>query len=204
MKEESNIYISEDAIIEEGVTIYPNVSIRGKSIIKKGTVIDSNTIITDSVVGEDNHIINSVIESGNTIGNHNKIGPFTHLRENNKIGDYNQIGSYVEVKESLIDSHNQIKHMAYIGNAHLGSNINVGAGVIFANYHSKKDKKEEIYLEDGVSIGSNTTLIAPLKISKNTLIGANSTVEKDIEKDSLYINRTGEVYKKNYYGEKVI
>ncbi len=193
-------YIDKNVVIEDGAVIGPNVSLRGNTLIGANTVIDANTIIKDSVIGKNNYIISSVIEKDNNIGDNNKIGPFTHLRENNKIGNFNEIGSYVEAKSSVMGNHNKAKHLSYLGNAVIGDNVNIGAGVIFANYHSKKKLKESTKVEDGVSIGSNCTIVAPVTIKKGAFIGAGTIVRRDlIEEDSLYFSTNNEIYKEKYY-----
>ena len=180
--------IDDSVLIEENVTIGENVTIKGNTIIKSGTIIGDNNIIE-----------NSVIEKNNIIGNDNKIGPFTHLRENNIIGNNNYLGSFVEISNSSIKDNNNIKHLTYVGNVKMGSNITVGAGVVFTNYHPKKKEKYETIVNDFASIGSNSTVVAPVVIGANSLIGAGSTVTIDIDRDSLYILRDKEVYKKDYY-----
>lgn len=202
LMDKKTAYIDRDVVIEEGAVIGPNVSLRGKTVIGADSVIDANTIIKDSIIGKNNYIISSVIEKGNVIGDNNNIGPFTHLREDNKIGNFNEIGSYVEAKGSVLGNHNKAKHLSYLGNAILGDNINIGAGVIFANYHSKKKLKESTKIEDNVSIGSNCTIVAPVTIKKGAFIGAGTVVRKDvIEEDSLYFSTNNEVYKEKYYQE---
>lgn len=199
LMDKKTAYIDSDVILGDGVVVGPNVTLRGKTVIGDNTVIDANTIITDSVVGKNNYIISSVIESNNNIGDSNKIGPFTHLREDNNIGEFNEIGSYVEIKNSNIGNHNMIKHLSYVGNAKFGNNINIGAGVVFANYNPKTKVKEKFTVEDNASVGSNVTLVAPVKIGKNSVIGAGTTVRCDIESDSLYLITDKEIYKKGYY-----
>ena len=196
-------YIDSNVILGEGVVIGPNVSLRGKTIIGDNTVIDQNTIIVDSVIGNNNYIASSVIEKNNLIGDNNKIGPFTHLKEDNTIGEYNEIGSYVEMKSSSIGNNNKMKHLAYIGNVEIDDNVNIGAGVVFANYNSKTEVKAECKVLDNASIGSNCTIVAPVTVGKNSLIGAGSVVRHDIEDDSLYFTESSEIYKKGYYqGDK--
>jgi len=200
--DKKSTYIEKGVILGNNVVIGPNVVIRGKTKIGENTIVDSNSIITDSIIGENNYIVASVIEKNNNIGSSNKIGPFTHLREDNKIGNYNEIGSYVEIKGSLIKDSNNIKHLSYVGNAIIGNGVNVGAGTVFANYNSKKMIKESTSIEDDVSIGSNSTLVAPVKIARNTMVGAGTIVYHEIDKDSLYFQRPKEIYKKDYYKEE--
>ena len=199
----NSVYIDESASIGNGVIIHPNVVISGNTIIGDNTIIDSNSVIKDSVIGDNNYILSSIILSGNVIGDNNKIGPFTHIRENNIIGDNNTIGNYVEIKNSNIGSNNNIRHLAYVGDVDMGDNVNIGAGVIFANYHPKKGEKYKSIVEHGVKIGSNCTIVAPVLIGRGSMISAGSTIKNDISDNSLYISLEESVYKEGYYkGDK--
>ena len=195
-------FIESGVILGNGVIVGPNVTITGRTAIGDDTIIDSNTVIKNSVIGKNNFISSSVIEDGNIIGNDNRIGPYSHIKEDNAIGHKNEIGSFVEIKKSTIGSNNNIKHLAYLGDVKLGSNINIGAGVVFANYNSKKKTKEKTYVEDGVSIGSNSTVVAPVTIEKNSIIGAGTVVDKDVKNDSLVLSKRDNVYKEKYYIEE--
>ncbi len=199
--DEKSFYKDKEVIIGEDVTIYPNVVLRGNTKIGSHTIIDSNTIIIDSEIGENNYIVSSVIEKNNKIGNFNKIGPFCHLRENNEIGNANTLGSFVEVKNSYIGDDNHCKHLSYIGDVILHNKINIGAGVVFANYNSKKNIKSQSTIFDKSAIGANTTLVSPVVVGENSLIGASSVVSKDISKNSLYFTKRDEIYKEDYYEE---
>ena len=200
--DKKSAFIDSKVVLGDNVVIGPNVILRGKTVIGENTVIDANSIITDSHIGKNNYIVSSVIEKNNKIGDNNKIGPFTHLREDNVILDFNEIGSYVEVKNSHIGNSNMIKHLSYIGDTTLGDKINIGAGVVFANYHPKTHVKEKCSVGDKASIGSNAVMVAPVNIGKNSVIGAGTTVRRDIDDDSLYMITDEEIYKKGYYGDK--
>lgn len=197
------VYIDSSVKIGKNVKIYPNVIIRGNSVIMDNSVIDSNTIIDNSVIGKNNYIVSSVIDNNNYIGDNNKIGPFSHFRDNNKIGNNNVVGSYVEVSNSVIGDNNKIKHLSYIGNVIIKNNVNIGAGVVFANYHCKKKIKSESIVNDFCCIGANCTIVSPIVIGDSSMIGSGSMVLKNIDPKSLYINRNEEVYKINYYSDEV-
>ncbi len=198
----AHTYIEENVQIEEGTVLYPNVSIRGNTYIGKNNVIDMNTIIIDSKIGHDNVVVQSVIE-GCEIGNNNQIGPFAHLRPNTYIGDHNQIGNFVEVKSTVIKDENYIKHLSYLGDATLESQINVGAGAVIANYNAKTKVKSKAQLQQGACIGANTVIVSPSMIGKDTQVAAGSIVTGEIPDDSLVIVRGQLTLKENYYkGEK--
>lgn len=194
----NNTYIEENVIIEEGTIIYPNVSIRGNSKIGKNNIIDMNTLIIDSIIGNDNHIANSVI-TASKVKDKNNIGPFTNIRLNTCIGSRNTIGSFVELKNASIMDDNHIKHLAYCGDIEIKSQVNIGAGVVIANYDTRKKIKQTSKIENRVSLGSNSVLVSPVHIKENSQVAAGTVITKDIPKDSLVIARCREVIKENYY-----
>ncbi|MBQ3469276.1 MAG: thymidine phosphorylase [Bacilli bacterium] len=196
-----NTYIEEGVVLGEGVIIFPNVSIVGRTVIGDNTIIDSNSMIKNSIIGEDNYISNSIIEDNNIIGDNNRIGPYAHIREDNVIGSDNHFGNSVEIKKSQIGNSNYFKHFSYIGDAIIGNNVNVGAGVVFANYNSKKNTKETSNVEDGASIGANSVIVAPVVIEKDSVIGAGTVVDKKVSSDSLILARRDNIYKEKYYSK---
>ena len=169
--EPDTVRLSFDTIVKRGVTIEPFVS------IKRGVTIEANVIIKS----------HSVIESC-TIGKNSLIGPYARIRPNSKIGENVKIGNYVEVKNSRIGNNCSISHLSYVGDSSFGKNINVGAGTITCNYDGKK--KHKTIVEDGAFIGSNSSLIAPIKIGKNSTIGAGSVITEDIPPNSTALERS--------------
>ena len=124
------------------------------------------------------------------------IGPYARIRPNSKIGENVKIGNYVEVKNSIIGNNCSISHLSYVGDSSFGKNINVGAGTVTCNYDGKK--KQKTIVEDGVFIGSNSSLIAPIKIGKNSTIGAGSVITDNIPPNSLALERSKlKILKKN-------
>lgn len=198
--DQNTTYIDEDVLVGDGTTIYPNVSIRGKSVIGKNNIIDSNTVLIDVEIGDDNKILSSYINASK-IGNNNKIGPFTHFREKVEIGNNNVVGNFVEMKGDVIGNNNNFKHLSYVGNAEVKNNVNFGAGSITANYDSIKHIKHKTVVEDGASIGSNVVLVAPVTINKKGFIAAGSVITKDVGERDLAIARCRQENKKEYIKE---
>lgn len=196
--DERSTYIDEKVIIGEGTIIYPNVTIEGSTVIGNNCVIHNGSYIKDSIIGDNNTIYSSyVIES--KIGNNNQIGPFANIRPNNDIKDNIKIGSFVELKNSIIESNTKIPHLSYVGDAEVGSNVNIGCGVITANYDGKN--KHKTIIKDHVFVGCNSNLIAPVTLHKNSLIAAGSTVTEDVNENALCIARARQVNKDNYNKE---
>ncbi len=179
--DENTTYIGNDVVIGKGTIIYPNVTIRGKTVIGENNVIESNTVIVDSKIGNDN-----------------TIGPFAHIHSNTVIGDKNIIGNFVEIKDSIINDQNKIKHLSYIGNTKMDDMVNIGAGVVMANYNPLDSQKYDTTIESKVFVGSNSSIIAPVTLKKNSLVGAGSTITDDVKENSLALARARQVEKIDY------
>lgn len=190
--DKNNTYIDSSVEIAEGTTIYPNVMIEGESKIGKNCIIHMGCYIKDSIIGDNTVIYSSHIEYSN-IGNDCNIGPFAHIRNNNIIGNEVKIGSFVEIKNNKIGNKSRVPHLSYVGDAFIGENVNVSCGVITANFDGKK--KHQTIIEDNAFIGCNTNLVAPLKIEKNSIIGAGSTITEDVPCNTMAIARAQTVIK---------
>ncbi|MGD9909662.1 MAG: bifunctional UDP-N-acetylglucosamine diphosphorylase/glucosamine-1-phosphate N-acetyltransferase GlmU [Candidatus Izemoplasmatales bacterium] len=193
------ITIGHNVVIEENVVIHPNTYITGNSVIHKGAIVGPNTEIHESIIGEGvvcrhSLVYNSVIEEQTTVG------PFAHLRDGAHIGPKNRIGNFVEVKKSSTKENTKASHLAYIGDAVVGKNVNFGCGAITVNYDGKH--KYQTNIGDDVFIGCNVNLIAPIQIDDNSLIAAGSTLNKNVPKGSLAIARAYQVNKENYIKDK--
>jgi len=189
----------KDKMIKRGVIIVDPDTVRLSfdTIIKKGVIIEPFVFIKCGVTIEANVTIksHSVIETSR-IGKNSLIGPFARIRPNSQIGENVKIGNYVEIKNSIIGNDSSISHLSYVGDSSLGKNINVGAGTITCNYDGKK--KQRTVIEDGVFIGSNSSLVAPIKIGKNSIIGAGSVITDNIPPNSLAVERSKlKILKKN-------
>ena len=192
--DKKNTYIGENVQIGDGTTIYPNVVIEGNTIIGNNCEIYVSSVIKDSIIGNNCRIYSSYIINSQ-IGNNNSIGPYANVRENNYICDNVKIGSFVELKNNNISNNTKIPHLSYIGDTRLGKNVNVGCGVITANYDGKR--KNETVIKDNCFIGCNSTLVAPLNIEKNSFIAAGSTITENVEENALAIARNRQVNKEN-------
>ena len=193
----NNTYIDDNVQIDVGTVIYPNVSIRGDSIIGKNNIIDMNSVIIESNIGDNNHIRSSYIENS-TIENNNEIGPFSHIRNDSFIHNNITIGNFVEIKKSNIHDGTKSKHLSYLGDAEIFENVNIGAGVITANLNGKSKIKNKTLISDNVYVGANSVLIAPVTLNKNSIIAAGSIITKDVGEYDLAIARNRQINKSNY------
>ena len=187
-------YIEETVVLGENVKIYPNVYLLGNTKVGDGTVIYPNTTIENSVIGENCVIKSSFIEDSE-IRNNVHIGPFAHIRPNSTICDDCKIGNFVEVKASTLGSGTKASHLAYIGDADVGENCNIGCGAIFVNYNGKSKNRTKV--GDNCFIGSNCNVVAPVNIATNSYICAGTTITVDTENDDFVIGRCRETIKKN-------
>ncbi len=188
--DKASVFVSPDAEIGSDTLLYPNVYIEGKTVIGSGCTIYPNTRIVSSIIGNNVIIKDSTVIESSTIKDKAVIGPFAHIRPDSKIGSLSKIGNFVEIKKSVIGDNSKASHLTYLGDAVIGSNVNIGAGTITCNYDGQK--KHKTVIEDDVFIGSDTQLIAPLKVGKGAYIGAGSTITKDVPSLSLAVSRTGQ------------
>lgn len=197
-----NAYIMENNIETFGINSRVQLAealkllqkrINEKHMINGVTIVDPETtyISADTEIGQDTIIYPSTyIEGENKIGSSCKIGPMAHLRGGVEIGDYCKIGNFVEVKKAKIASHTNAGHLSYIGDSEIGSYVNIGAGTITANYNPLTKVKSKTVLEDNVKIGSNTVLVAPVKVEEGANVGALSVITKNIPAWALALTRS--------------
>lgn len=186
-----NVYISLDVSIGRDTVIYPMVFIEGKSVIGERCIIGPNVRIIDSVIGDNVIIRENVVVEGSRIGNGCEVGPFAYLRPETVLDDEVYVGKFVEVKKSFIGRGSKVPHLSYIGDATIGERVNVGAGTITCNYDGIK--KNPTFIEDDAFIGSDTMLVAPVRVGKGAITGAGSVITKDVPPDSLAVARAKQV-----------
>lgn len=192
-------YIGPDVKIEEDTTIYPNNHIYGDTYIKNNVTIYPGSWISNALIGENTEITSSKINDSK-VGKNSTVGPNAHLRLNSKVGQKVRIGNYVELKNTSIASGSSCAHLSYLGDAVIGKNVNIGCGVVTVNYDGKT--KHKTIIEDNAFVGSNSNLIAPITVHKNSMIAAGSTINKDVEENDLAIARARQEVKKEYVSKK--
>ena len=179
LKSPETVFLSNDTKYGRNVIINPYV------VIGKKTKIGNSVEILPFT-----HIENATLE------NNVNVGPFSRIRPGSFLSKGSRVGNFVEVKKSKIGKNTKINHLSYVGDAVLGKNVNIGAGTITCNYDGKKKNKTKI--QDGAFIGSNTALVAPIKIGKNSVIGAGSALTKNVRNKSLSLTRAKQIEIKNY------
>ncbi|WP_018663660.1 bifunctional UDP-N-acetylglucosamine diphosphorylase/glucosamine-1-phosphate N-acetyltransferase GlmU [Heyndrickxia acidiproducens] len=195
MMDPEQTYIEADVVIGRDTIIYPGTKISGKSVIGEDCKIGPQSDITDCKIGDGTVVRQSVAEQSE-IGAHVQIGPYAHIRPESAIFDEVKIGNFVEVKKSMVGKGSKASHLTYIGDAEVGSGVNIGCGTITVNYDGKNKYLTKI--ADGVFVGCNSNLVAPVTIGKNAYIAAGSTITEDVPGEALSIARARQVNKENY------
>ena len=190
----SHAYISPDAQIGRDTVIHPDVTIEGASVIGEGCVIRSGARITNSRVGDEVVVKDHSVIVDSEIASKCSVGPFAHLRMNAALEETATVGNFVEVKKSRLKRGTKAMHLSYLGDATIGERTNIGAGTITCNYDGIR--KNETVIEDDVKIGSDTMLVAPVRVGARSVTGAGSVVTKDVPPDSLVAGVPAEVKKK--------
>jgi len=171
----------------QDTTIDVNVVLTGRVRIGANVVIGPNCVLADCEIGDGAEILaNSVVE-GATVGRGARVGPYARLRPDTVLGADVHVGNFVEIKKSSLADGSKANHLAYIGDSEIGRNVNVGAGTITCNYDGAF--KHKTVIEDDVFIGSDTQLVAPVRVGRGSTIGAGTTVTEDVEPDRLVISR---------------
>ena len=185
MKMGVTLKFPETVFLSDDTKFGKNVVINQYVVIGKKTKIGNNVEILPFT-----HIENATLEANVNVG------PFSRIRPGSFLSKGSKIGNFVEIKKSKVGKNSKINHLSYVGDADVGKNVNIGAGTITCNYDGKKKNKTKI--SDGAFVGSNTTLIAPIKIGKKVIIGAGSALTKNVRDKSLALTRSSQIEIRNY------
>jgi len=182
-----SIFMEYSVEVKSGATLWPNVVLRGDTIIHTGAEVRANCWLQDTVVGERSLIKPGTVCEGAIIGADCAVGPMAHLRPAAELADDVKVGNFVEVKKSFLASGVRASHLTYLGDAEVRERVNVGAGTITCNYDGFG--KYRTVIQPDAFIGSNTALVAPVEVGKGAIVGAGSTVTRDVPDDALYLGR---------------
>jgi bifunctional UDP-N-acetylglucosamine pyrophosphorylase / glucosamine-1-phosphate N-acetyltransferase len=191
----NNTYIGSDVKIGRDTLVLPGTVLAGHTEIGEDAIIGPSTEIKDCIVGSRTTVKQSVAHNS-SIGSNVQIGPFAHIRPESSIHDEVKIGNFVEVKKAEFGKGSKASHLSYIGDAEVGKDVNIGCGSITVNYDGKN--KHLTKIEDGVFVGCNSNLVAPVTVGKGAYIAAGSTITEDVPGESLSIARARQVNKDNY------
>jgi bifunctional UDP-N-acetylglucosamine pyrophosphorylase / glucosamine-1-phosphate N-acetyltransferase len=191
----ANTYIEADVVIGQDTIILPGTILKGRTVIGAECQIGPNSEIDTCEVGNET-VIRQSAAYNSIIGSLVNIGPFAHIRPDSAISDEVKIGNFVEIKKAVFGKGSKASHLSYIGDAEVGSDVNIGCGSITVNYDGKNKFLTKI--EDGVFIGCNSNLVAPVTVGKGAYVAAGSTITKDVPGNALSIARSQQVNKENY------
>jgi len=180
-------YIDPEVIIGPDTIVHPGVHLRGKTVIGRDCVLEPGVIISDCTLADRVHIKAGSVLSESTVGADSDIGPMAHLRPGTVLAGENKIGNFVETKKAAIGRGSKASHLTYLGDAEIGTGVNVGCGTITCNYDGVN--KHVTVIEDEVFVGSDVQFVAPVRIGKGSLIGAGSTITRDVPPEALAISR---------------
>ena len=195
-----NTYIEPKVIIGADTIIYPGAVLQGNTVIGEDCKIYGTTRIINSTIHNNVVIDNTLIEES-VVGSNTTVGPYAHIRPNSNVGDNAKVGNFVEIKNSNFGNGSKASHLAYIGDADIGENVNIGCGVIFVNYDGKNKFRSKIH--NNAFVGSNSNIVAPVEVEEYGYIAAGSTITKNVKEGQLSIERSvqknidGWVEKKN-------
>jgi bifunctional UDP-N-acetylglucosamine pyrophosphorylase/glucosamine-1-phosphate N-acetyltransferase len=190
------IFIGSEAVLGRDVVLYPSVRIEGKTQIGDECTVYPGSRIIDSVVGADVTVKDCCVIEASSIAAGASIGPFAHLRPKSVIGEKVKIGNFVEVKKSTFGEGSKASHLSYIGDATIGKDVNIGAGVITCNYDGFE--KHPTVIEDGVFVGSDAQLVAPVTIGRGAVVAAGATITRDVPAGALAISRAPQENREGY------
>jgi bifunctional UDP-N-acetylglucosamine pyrophosphorylase/glucosamine-1-phosphate N-acetyltransferase len=186
-------FIDIDVQIGQDTVIYPSVQIERGTVIGDDVTIRSFSRVTNCRIGARTTVLEGCVLVDSEIGDDVSIGPFAHLRQGATLADTVKVGNFVEIKKSRLERGAKSAHLAYLGDATIGKNVNIGAGVITANYDGTN--KHETHVEDDAFVGTNSTLIAPVRVEKGAFVAAGSTITDDVPAEGLAIARGRQVVK---------
>jgi bifunctional UDP-N-acetylglucosamine pyrophosphorylase / glucosamine-1-phosphate N-acetyltransferase len=192
----STTWVEEAVEVGAETVIHPGVQLEGRTRIGKGCHIRANVRISDSELGDGVVVNDFCVITGSSIGSGARVGPFAHIRPQSSVGEGAHIGNFVELKKTTLGSRSKANHLAYLGDATIGANVNVGAGTITCNYDGVA--KHPTVIDDGAFIGSDSQLIAPVRVGKGAYVAAGSSITDDVPAESLAIARGKQVNKEGW------
>jgi bifunctional UDP-N-acetylglucosamine pyrophosphorylase/glucosamine-1-phosphate N-acetyltransferase len=189
-------YIDVEVTVGPDTVIHPNVLLEGATTIGSACEIRPNVCIQDSRIGDRVTIKSFCVLDGATVANDAVLGPFVHIRPQSEIGEGAKVGNFVELKKTVLGTRSKANHLSYLGDATIGAEVNVGAGTITCNYDGVG--KHRTVIGAGAFIGSNSALVAPVKIGEGAYVGAGSVISGEVPTDALALTRANQVVKEGW------
>jgi len=184
----TTVVIDSTVTIGPDTVVYPFVTIEGTTTIGRDCVIEPNVHLVNVTIGDNVHVKTGTVAEDAVVAEEASVGPYAHLRPGTRLGKHVKVGNFVETKKAVFGEGAKASHLSYIGDAEVGAEANIGAGTITCNYDGVN--KHKTVIEEGAFIGSDTQLVAPVRVGKGAYVGAGSTITKDVPPDSLSLSRT--------------
>jgi bifunctional UDP-N-acetylglucosamine pyrophosphorylase / glucosamine-1-phosphate N-acetyltransferase len=200
LEDPATAYIESDVTVGEDTTIGPGVSLTGKTSIGRGCRIGPGSRLTNATIGDDVTILDHTIIVSSTVASGASVGPFAHIRPDSFIAERARVGNFVELKKTTLGPGSKANHLAYLGDATIGTDVNIGAGTITCNYDGVN--KHQTIIEDNVFIGSDSQLIAPVTISHHSYVAAGSSITHDVPAESLAVARSRQTNKPGWAAKR--
>ncbi len=200
VRDPATTYVDVDVNVGADSTLHPGVILEGSTVVGAGCNVRSRVRVTDSRIGDRVNILDGTIIEESTVEADATLGPYARLRPGSEIGPGAKVGNFVETKATKLGAGSKAGHLTYLGNALIGENVNIGAGTITCNYDGVE--KHETVIADGAFIGSNTALVAPVRVGKNAYVAAGSTITEDVPDGSLALGRGRQVNKDDWADKK--
>ena len=192
-------YIDQDVEVGVDTVIHPGVLLEGRTRIGAACEIHAGVRIVDSTVGDRAVVNNYCVITESAIAEGAQVGPFAHLRPGCEVGHLAKVGNFVEMKKTVLGEGSKANHLTYLGDAVIGDGVNVGAGTITCNYDGVR--KSQTVIEDGAFIGSDSQLVAPVRVGAGAYVAAGSSITKDVPPGALAIARSRQENKAGYAGK---
>lgn len=180
-------FIEPGVVLGRDCELYSGVSLRGKTRIGEGCVIDQGCVLTDVTVESGAHLKPYTVAAQSHIGPRCQVGPFSHLRPDSRLHEEAHVGNFVELKKTELGKKSKANHLAYLGDSTIGSEVNIGCGTITCNYDGFA--KHQTIIEDGVFVGSDSQLVAPVRLGQGSIVAAGTTVTRDVPAGALAVTR---------------
>ena len=190
------LYVDADCEVEGGAALGAQVHLRGKCVVREGASVDVGSVLTNVVVEANAVVLPYTVATDSTIGEGARVGPFSHLRPKSELGPRSKVGNFSETKKTTLGEGSKVNHLSYVGDGIIGRGVNIGAGTIFCNYDG--EQKHTTVIGDDVFIGSDSQLVAPVRVERGAYIASGTTVTRDVPEDSLAVGRAKQENKKGY------
>ena len=193
IEDPASTFVGDDVVVEAGAVLRPFTLLEGRTTVRAGAVVGPFVRLVDVEVGAGAQILDHCLLRSSVVEAGASVGPFAHLRPDSRVGEGAKVGNFVELKKTTLGAGSKAQHLSYLGDASIGTDVNIGAGTITCNYDGIT--KSPTRIEDGAFVGSDSTLVAPVTVGAGAYVAAGSTITADVPQDALALGRSRQVNK---------